>query len=117
MNDAFEYAKQKWGESHKAPEFKLGNLILVSNLSFENIKAQNKFKYCFARPFIIKALHGTNAVQVELSGELENKHPAFPVSLLNHSTSSDKELFSLTNETPFELPELDQSEDKRYLKS
>ncbi|MBW0561314.1 hypothetical protein O181_101029 [Austropuccinia psidii MF-1] len=29
MNDAFEYAKQKWDESHKTPEFKVGDLILV----------------------------------------------------------------------------------------
>ncbi|MBW0547852.1 hypothetical protein O181_087567 [Austropuccinia psidii MF-1] len=29
MNDAFEYAKQKWDKSHKNPEFKVGDLILV----------------------------------------------------------------------------------------
>ncbi|MBW0498842.1 hypothetical protein O181_038557 [Austropuccinia psidii MF-1] len=29
MNDAFEYAKQKWDKSHKTPEFKVGDLILV----------------------------------------------------------------------------------------
>ncbi|MBW0562980.1 hypothetical protein O181_102695 [Austropuccinia psidii MF-1] len=31
MNDAFEYAKQNWDKSHKAPEFKVGDLTLVSN--------------------------------------------------------------------------------------
>ncbi|MBW0576240.1 hypothetical protein O181_115955, partial [Austropuccinia psidii MF-1] len=81
MNDAFEYAKQKWDKSHKTPEFKVGDLILVSTLNFNNIKGPKKLKDSFAGPFIIKALHGTNAVQVELSGELENKHPTFPVSL------------------------------------
>ncbi|MBW0594174.1 hypothetical protein O181_133889 [Austropuccinia psidii MF-1] len=75
MNDAFEYAKQKWDKSHKTPEFKVGDLILVSTLNFNNIKGPKKLKDSFAGPFIIKALHGTNAVQVELSGELENKHP------------------------------------------
>ncbi|MBW0553475.1 hypothetical protein O181_093190 [Austropuccinia psidii MF-1] len=29
MNDAFEYAKQKWDKSHKTPEFKVAYLILV----------------------------------------------------------------------------------------
>ncbi|MBW0482970.1 hypothetical protein O181_022685 [Austropuccinia psidii MF-1] len=29
MNDAFEYAKQKWDKSHKVPEFKVGDLVLV----------------------------------------------------------------------------------------
>ncbi|MBW0575219.1 hypothetical protein O181_114934 [Austropuccinia psidii MF-1] len=89
MNYAFEYAKQKWDKSHKTPEFKVGDLILVSTLNFNNIKGQNKLKDSFAGPCIIKSLHGTNAVQVELSGEFENKHPAFPVSLVKHYTSSD----------------------------
>ncbi|MBW0535135.1 hypothetical protein O181_074850 [Austropuccinia psidii MF-1] len=93
MNEAFEYAKQKWDKSHKTPEFKVVDLILVSTLNFNNIKRPKKLKDSFAGPLIIKALHGTNAVQVELSGELENKHPTFPVSLVKNSTSSDKELF------------------------
>ncbi|MBW0569719.1 hypothetical protein O181_109434 [Austropuccinia psidii MF-1] len=84
INDAFEYAKQKWDKSHKTPEFKVGDLILVSTLNFNNIKGPKKLKDSFAGQFTIKTLHGTNAVQVELSGELENKHPAFPVSLIKH---------------------------------
>ncbi|MBW0561501.1 hypothetical protein O181_101216 [Austropuccinia psidii MF-1] len=73
-------------------------------------------KDSFSGPFIIQALHGTNSVQVELSGELENKHPTFPVSLLKHYTSSDKQLFPLRNERPLEVPPLDQSEVKKVLK-
>ncbi|MBW0575469.1 hypothetical protein O181_115184 [Austropuccinia psidii MF-1] len=116
MNDSFEYAKQKWDKSHKTPEFKVGDLILVSNMNFNNIKGPKKLKYFFAGPFIIKALHGANAVQVELSGELENKHTAFLVSLLRHYTSSVMKLFPLRNETPLEVPPLDQSEEKKVLK-
>ncbi|MBW0552943.1 hypothetical protein O181_092658, partial [Austropuccinia psidii MF-1] len=78
MNDAYEYSKNKWDKAHKNPEFKVGDLILVLTLNFDNIKFPKKLKDSFAGPLIIKALHGTNAVQVELSGELENKHPAFP---------------------------------------
>ncbi|MBW0540112.1 hypothetical protein O181_079827 [Austropuccinia psidii MF-1] len=106
----------KWDKSHKTSEFKVGDLILVSTLNFDNIKGSNKLKDSFAGTFIIKSLHGKNAVQVELSGELENKHPTFPVSLVNHYTSSDKELFHLRNETPLEVPPLDQSEEKKVLK-
>ncbi|MBW0538438.1 hypothetical protein O181_078153 [Austropuccinia psidii MF-1] len=116
MNNAFEYAKQKLDKSHKDPELKLGDLILVSTLNFNNIKGPKKFKYSFAGPFIMKALHGKNAVQVELSGELENKHQAFPVSLVKHYPSSDNELISLRNETPLEVPPLDQSEERKVLK-
>ncbi|MBW0578860.1 hypothetical protein O181_118575 [Austropuccinia psidii MF-1] len=107
---------KKWDESHKNPEFKVGDLILVSTLNFNNIESGNKFKDSFARTFIINSLHWTNSVQVELSGELENKHPAFPVSLVKHYTSSYKEFFPLRNEKPLEVPPLDQSEERKVLK-
>ncbi|MBW0543601.1 hypothetical protein O181_083316 [Austropuccinia psidii MF-1] len=116
MNYAFGYSKQEWDKSHKHPEFKVGYLILVSTLNFNNIKGPKKLKDSFAGPFIIKSLNGTNAVQVELSGELENKHPTFPFGLVKHYTSSDKELFPLRNETPLEGCPLDQSEERKVLK-
>ncbi|MBW0503029.1 hypothetical protein O181_042744 [Austropuccinia psidii MF-1] len=116
MNDAFEYAKQKWDKSHKKPEFKVGHLILVSTLYFNNTKGPNRLKYSFAVTFIIKALNGTNSIQGELSGELENKHPTFPISLVKHYNSSDKELFPLRNETPLKVPPLIQSEEKKVLR-
>ncbi|MBW0557031.1 hypothetical protein O181_096746 [Austropuccinia psidii MF-1] len=77
MNDAFDYAKQKWDKNHKVPDFKVGDLVLVSTLNFNNSKDPEKLKYSYVGPFVIVALHGSNAVQVELSGELENKHPTF----------------------------------------
>ncbi|MBW0530973.1 hypothetical protein O181_070688 [Austropuccinia psidii MF-1] len=117
MNDAFEYAKQKWDKSHKTPEFKVGDLILVSTLNFNNIEGPKKLKDSIENPFIIDALYGTNALQVELSGELENKHPTFPVSLAKHYTSSDKELFPLRNEKPLEVPPLGQIGEKKSTKS
>ncbi|MBW0563652.1 hypothetical protein O181_103367 [Austropuccinia psidii MF-1] len=68
MNDAFDYAKQKWDKSHKVPDFKVGDLVLVSTFNFNNIKGPKKLKYSYIGPFFIIDLHGTNAVQVELSG-------------------------------------------------
>ncbi|MBW0572227.1 hypothetical protein O181_111942 [Austropuccinia psidii MF-1] len=103
-------------KSHKTPEFKVGDLILVSTLNFNNIRGQKKFNNSFSGPFIIEALHGKNAVQGEISGELENKHPTFCVSLVKNYTSSDKELFPLRNETPLEVPPLDQSKEEKVLK-
>ncbi|MBW0497221.1 hypothetical protein O181_036936 [Austropuccinia psidii MF-1] len=64
MNDAFEYAKEKWGKSHKVPDFKVGDLVLVSILNFNNIKGPKKIKDSYVGHFVIVALHGTNAVQV-----------------------------------------------------
>ncbi|MBW0493949.1 hypothetical protein O181_033664 [Austropuccinia psidii MF-1] len=66
--------------------------------------------------FVIVALHGTNAVQVELSGELEHKHPTFPGSLINTYQPTDKELFPLSNPTPLTVPPVEQDEDKKIKK-
>ncbi|MBW0528226.1 hypothetical protein O181_067941 [Austropuccinia psidii MF-1] len=68
MNDAFDYAKQKWDNSHKVPDFKLGDLVLFSMLNFNDIKYPKKLKDSYVGPFVIVALHGTNAVQVEFIG-------------------------------------------------
>ncbi|MBW0591543.1 hypothetical protein O181_131258, partial [Austropuccinia psidii MF-1] len=80
MEDSFAYAKDKWDKSHATPYFKIGDLVLVSTTNLNNIKGCKKLKDSFAGPFVIKALHGENAVEVELSEELSNKHPTFPIS-------------------------------------
>ncbi|MBW0524184.1 hypothetical protein O181_063899 [Austropuccinia psidii MF-1] len=104
MQDSFRYAKERWDKSHQPLDFKIGDLLLVSTLNFNNIRGPNKLKYSFAGPFMIKALHGPNAVQLELTGELMNKKPAFPVSLIKPYRSSDKELFPLRNKPHMKYP-------------
>ncbi|MBW0543108.1 hypothetical protein O181_082823 [Austropuccinia psidii MF-1] len=96
ISDAFDYAKQKWDKSHKVPEFKLGDLVLVSTLNFKNFKIPKKLKDSYVGPFVIVALHGTNPVKVELS--------------------ADKELYPLRNPTPLNVPPVEQSEDKKIKK-
>ncbi|MBW0511519.1 hypothetical protein O181_051234 [Austropuccinia psidii MF-1] len=64
MNNAFDYAKQKWDKSHKVPDFKVGDLVLVSTFNFNNIKGPKKLEDSYVGPFVIVALHGTNEVQV-----------------------------------------------------
>ncbi|MBW0522775.1 hypothetical protein O181_062490 [Austropuccinia psidii MF-1] len=104
MDDAFDYAKQKWDKIHKVPDFKFGDLVLVSTVYFDNIKGPKKLEHSYLGPFVIVALNGTDAVQVELSGELENKHPTFPVSLIKPYQPADKELFPSRNPTPLTVP-------------
>ncbi|MBW0516664.1 hypothetical protein O181_056379 [Austropuccinia psidii MF-1] len=84
ITEAFEYSKQKGNKIQKTPEFKVRDLRLVSTLNFKNIKGPKKLKYSFAGKLLIKVLHGKNAVKGELSGELENKHSACPVSLVDN---------------------------------
>ncbi|MBW0497748.1 hypothetical protein O181_037463 [Austropuccinia psidii MF-1] len=82
MQDSFKYAKERCDKSHKPPKFKVGDLVLVSSLNFNNMKGPKKLKYLFAGLFMIKALHGPNAVQLELTSELMNKQTTLHVSLL-----------------------------------
>ncbi|MBW0587781.1 hypothetical protein O181_127496 [Austropuccinia psidii MF-1] len=65
---------------------------------------------------MIKALHGLNAVQLELTGELMNKHPTFPVSLIKPYSPSDKELFPLRNKPTLEITPLEEGEEKKIVK-
>ncbi|MBW0536243.1 hypothetical protein O181_075958 [Austropuccinia psidii MF-1] len=108
MQDSFKYAKERCDKSHKPSDFKIGDWVIVSTLNFNNIRGPKKLKHSFARPFIIKAIHVPNAVQLELTGELMNKHTAFPVSLIKPYSSSDKELVPLRNNPPLEIPPLEE---------
>ncbi|MBW0472545.1 hypothetical protein O181_012260 [Austropuccinia psidii MF-1] len=65
---------------------------------------------------MIKALHEPNAVQLELTGELMNKHPTFRVSLIKPYSSSYKELFPLRNKPPLEISPLEEGEEKKIVK-
>ncbi|MBW0561586.1 hypothetical protein O181_101301 [Austropuccinia psidii MF-1] len=90
MEDSFKYAQERWDKIHKPPDFKIGDLVLVSTLTFNDTRVPKKLKDSFEGPFMIKALHGPNAVKLELTGELMNKHPPFPVSLIKPYSSSEK---------------------------
>ncbi|MBW0569657.1 hypothetical protein O181_109372 [Austropuccinia psidii MF-1] len=108
--DSFKYAKEKWDKVHKPPYFRIGDLLVVSTYNCNNIRGPNKLKDSFEGPFMIKALHGPNAVQLALAGELINKHPTFPVSLIKPYSSSNKELFPLGNKHPLEIPPLEEGD-------
>ncbi|MBW0538256.1 hypothetical protein O181_077971 [Austropuccinia psidii MF-1] len=79
-------------------------------------QSPKKRKDSYVGPFFIIDLHGTNAVQVQLSGGLGNKHPTIPVSLIKHYQQTEKELFPLRNPTPLTVPPEEQSEDKNIKK-
>ncbi|MBW0516890.1 hypothetical protein O181_056605 [Austropuccinia psidii MF-1] len=116
MQDSFKYEKERWDKSHKSPGFKIRDLVLVSTLNFNNIKLPKKLKDSFAGPFMIKALHGCNSGKLELTGELMNKHPTFPVSLIKPYSSSDKEFFPLRNKPTLKIAPLEEGEEKKIVK-
>ncbi|MBW0563024.1 hypothetical protein O181_102739 [Austropuccinia psidii MF-1] len=83
--------------------------IMLDKVNHHEKQSPKELEDSYVRPFIIIALHGTNAVQVELSVELENKHTTFPVSLIKPYKPADKELFPLRNPTPLTVPPVEQN--------
>ncbi|MBW0531503.1 hypothetical protein O181_071218 [Austropuccinia psidii MF-1] len=104
MEDSFAYAKDKWDKSHATPGFKVGDLALLFTTNFNNIKGCKKLKDYFEGPFVINSLHGENAIEIELSEELSNKHSTFPVGLVKPYISSDAEESPLRNKVPQKIP-------------
>ncbi|MBW0586221.1 hypothetical protein O181_125936 [Austropuccinia psidii MF-1] len=107
MEDSFAYAKDRWDKSHATLDFKVGDLVLVSTTNFTNIKGCTNLKESFAGPFV---------VEVELSEELSNKHPTFPVSVINPYKYSDAEKFPLRNKVPQAIPPIELSGSKKITK-
>ncbi|MBW0473958.1 hypothetical protein O181_013673 [Austropuccinia psidii MF-1] len=116
MKYSFKYAKEIWDKSHKPPDSEVGDLVLVSTLGYNNINGPKKLKDYFLGPFMIRALHGPNAVQLELTGELMNKNSDVPLSLIKPCSSSNNKLLTLTNKTPLENPSLEEGEEKIIVK-
>ncbi|MBW0532861.1 hypothetical protein O181_072576 [Austropuccinia psidii MF-1] len=54
MQESFKYANKRWDKSHRPPEFKIGDFVLVSTPNFNNIKGPKKLKDSFEGPFMIK---------------------------------------------------------------
>ncbi|MBW0590750.1 hypothetical protein O181_130465 [Austropuccinia psidii MF-1] len=109
MEDSFAYAKDKWDKSHAIPDFKVGDLVILSTTNLNNIKGFKNLRDSFAEFFFIKAIYGENASELELSEELSNKHPKFPVSLMKPYESSDAEKLPLRNKVPQVIPPIESS--------
>ncbi|MBW0515755.1 hypothetical protein O181_055470 [Austropuccinia psidii MF-1] len=116
MEDSFAYNKDKWDKSHATPDFKVRDLVLLSTTNFNKLTGCKDLKDSFVGPFVIEALHGENAIEVELSEELSNKHPTFPVSLVKPYKSSDAEKFPFRNKVPQNIPPIESSGFKTIIK-
>ncbi|MBW0511920.1 hypothetical protein O181_051635 [Austropuccinia psidii MF-1] len=116
MEDSFSYVKDKLDKSHATADFEVGDLVLLSTTKCNNIKGFKNLKDSFSGPFVIKALHGENSVEVELSEELSNKHPTSPVRLIKPHKSSDAEKFPLRNKFSQVIPPIEPSGIKKLTK-
>ncbi|MBW0516119.1 hypothetical protein O181_055834 [Austropuccinia psidii MF-1] len=90
--------------------------LMLDKVKHHVKQSPKKFEDSYVGPFVMVSLHGTNAVQVELSGEFENKDPTFQVSLINPYQQAEKELFPLRNPNSLNLSPVEHSEDKQIKK-
>jgi hypothetical protein len=107
--ESTNYNKERWDKSHKAPEFKVGDQVLICTTNFTNLAGPKKMRDSFAGAFVIKALHGKNAVEVILTGKFSRKHPTFPVRLIKIYNSPDPDNLPLRQKvrvviTPIKQP-------------
>ncbi|MBW0464180.1 hypothetical protein O181_003895 [Austropuccinia psidii MF-1] len=58
IKDSFAYTKEKWDKSHAMPDFKVGDLVLVSTTNFNNIKGCKNLKDSFSGPFSLRPSMG-----------------------------------------------------------
>lgn len=112
VEDAVEYNKHSWDKTHKMPDFKVGDQVLVSTVNFNNCTGARKLKDSFVGPFVIKQMNVPNAAEVIRTGELERKHPTFPVSWLKHYKSADRTLFPDRN-IQVRITPLEKEEEKK----
>ncbi|MBW0547940.1 hypothetical protein O181_087655 [Austropuccinia psidii MF-1] len=93
------------------PSFKEGDQVLVSTLSFNNLKGPKKMRNSFVGPLAIIKLIGNNAVEFKLTEEFSRKQPVFSVSLVKpcFQTEEDKFPYSRRNPTPPEMVKVEDS--------
>jgi hypothetical protein len=100
--------KERWDRTHREPEFKIGDQFLISTANFTNLTGPKKMRDSFAGPFVVKALHGKNAVEVLLTREFSRKHPTFPVSLIKPYIEPSSSKLPLRQQVRVVIPPLEQ---------
>ncbi|MBW0468358.1 hypothetical protein O181_008073 [Austropuccinia psidii MF-1] len=98
--EAKVYNKQRWDRSHIEPDFKEGEQVLVSTLSFNNLKGHKQIRDSSVGPFTIIELIGRNAVEGKLTEEFSRKHPVFPVGLVKLYFQTEEDNFASRKKTP-----------------
>ncbi|MBW0502413.1 hypothetical protein O181_042128 [Austropuccinia psidii MF-1] len=93
------------------PNFEEGDQVLVSTLSFNNLKGPRKMGDSFVGPFTIIKLIVKNAVEVKLTEAFSRKHPAFPASLVKPYFQTGEDRFPSRKKicTPLEIVEVEGS--------
>ncbi|MBW0499513.1 hypothetical protein O181_039228 [Austropuccinia psidii MF-1] len=109
--EAEEYTTQRYDKTHKQPNFREGDQVLVSTLNFNNLKVPKKMRDSLVRPFTIIRFIRKNVAVVIFTEEFSMKHPVFPGSLVkpNHQTGDDMFPSRNKSHTPQDIVEVENS--------
>ncbi|MBW0518276.1 hypothetical protein O181_057991 [Austropuccinia psidii MF-1] len=77
-----KYNKQRYDKTHKEPDLREGDQVLVSTLNFNNLKHPKIMRDSFVGPLTIIRFIGKHAVEVRLTEEFFRKLPVLPLSLV-----------------------------------
>ena len=69
----------------------------------------------FAGPFLVKALHGKNAVEVLLTEEFSRKNPTLPVSLVKPYKEPNSDKFPLRQKVQVVIPPMDKNPENKVI--
>ncbi|MBW0469173.1 hypothetical protein O181_008888 [Austropuccinia psidii MF-1] len=107
--EAKEYDKPRYDKTHKDPDFREGDQVLVSTLNFNKLKGAKKMIYSFVGQWAITRLTGENEIKVRLAEAFSRKHPMFPVSLVkpDHQTGEDRLHSRIKSHTPHNIVEVE----------
>ncbi|MBW0462789.1 hypothetical protein O181_002504 [Austropuccinia psidii MF-1] len=109
--EAKEYNEQRGTNNTWNLTLEKETKVLVSKMSFNNLKGPKKMKDSFLGLFTIIKLIGKNAVEVKLTEEFSRKHPVFPVSLVKKYFQIEEDKFPSRKKipTPPEIVEVEDS--------
>ena len=69
----------------------------------------------FAGPFLVKALHGKNAVEVLLTEEFSRKNPTLPVSLVKPYKEPNSDKFPLRQKVQVVIPPMEKNPQNKFI--
>ena len=100
--EAAKRAYKKFADARRrdAPEFKVGDQVMLRLTNMPTTQPSRKLAYRYAGPFAIKRVIRGSAVELDLPAEYAQRHPVFHVSLIKPWVPSDEAQFPGRVEPP-----------------
>ncbi|MBW0493850.1 hypothetical protein O181_033565 [Austropuccinia psidii MF-1] len=97
--EAKEYNKLRYDKTHKKPEFREGDQVLVSTCNLNNLKVPEKQRDSFVAPLTIIRVIGKNTVEVRITEEFSRKNPVLSVRQVKYYHQAREGMFHSRNKS------------------